>query len=157
ISDPSGANIILRFDARALRAEAVLREHSATLVTRILDDQRVMLRNVMTDALSVGRGPMATALDIAGRVAPGTNRRVGGLIGLTSHQEGYVRRATEDLLSGDPERMKHYLELTRRDRRFDRTVLRAIANETPLDRSTVTRIIGRLSDSYLQLRAETIA
>lgn len=153
----SGAQVVVRFDVRAPTAERWLREESSRLVTGILDDTRTMLRNVMTDALERGRGPMATALDLAGRVQPGSNRRSGGLIGLTSQQERAVASARAKLLSGGPALMREYLTLTRRDKRFDKTVLKAIREGKPVDPAKVSQITGRLADSYLKLRGETIA
>jgi uncharacterized protein YdbL (DUF1318 family) len=157
LPSPSGGRVLVRFDVRAPSAERWLREESARLITGILDDTRTMIRNVMTDALERGRGPMATALDLAGRVQPGSNRRSGGLIGLTSQQERAVASAREKLLSGDPKLMREYLTLKRRDRRFDKTVLKAIRKGRPVEASKVSQIAGRLSDGYLKLRGETIA
>ena len=53
--------------------------------------------------------------------------------------------------------MRDYLGLTRRDKRFDGTVLKAIREGRALDQETVSRITGRYSDRLLALRGETIA
>ena len=52
--------------------------------------------------------------------------------------------------------MREYLDLKRRDKRFDGTIEKAIREGRALDREMVTRITGRLADRYLQLRGETI-
>lgn len=155
--DPAGNRVVFRFGVRNLEAEEWLRTSSATMVTRVTEDGQIAIRRAMTEGLARGDNPRTVALDVVGRVNRVTGRREGGIIGLTSAQEGYVSRARANLLSGDPERMREYLTLTRRDKRFDATVKRAILEGRALTREEVTRIVGRLSDSYLKLRGETIA
>lgn len=156
LRDPSGARFVVRWDARNVRAETWLREHSSTLITRITDDQRAMVRQALVDGLAAGRNPKSVALDLVGRVgASGT--RQGGLIGLTAQQSTAVANARAGLLSGDPVAMRAYLKLGRRDHRFDGAVEKAIAAGKPVDAATVSRIVGRYSDRLLQLRGEVIA
>jgi hypothetical protein len=78
------------------------------------------------------------------------------VIGLTSRQVEFITRARENLLSGDPSLMKSYLDLKTRDKRFDRSVTKAIREGRAVDADLVQRMIGRLSDNNLRLRAETI-
>lgn len=155
--DPDGNRVVFRFGVRNIEAEEWLRSSSSALVMRITDDQVVGLRNSFAAGLARGDNPRTTALDVAGRINRATGRREGGIIGLTSPQAGYVDRARDNLLSGDPARMREYLTLSRRDKRHDRTVLKAIREGRALTREEVSKITGRLSDSYLKLRAETIA
>jgi hypothetical protein len=157
IRDAQGNRVVFRFNARNPRAERILTLHSGQLITRITDDMLLASRQAMTAGLEAGLNPRSVALDLVGRIDRTTGRRTGGILGLTSNQERYVTTARFDLLSGDPERLRHYLTLNRRDRRFDRTVLAAIRDGKALDQATVSRITGRLSDSYLQLRGETLA
>jgi|TARA_A100001391_G_scaffold205427_1_gene206157 hypothetical protein len=157
LRDPSGGNVVIRFDTRAPRAEAYLREHSAQLVTRIIDDQRQAILSVLETGLIEGRNPRSTALDIIGRTTRATNSRVGGVIGLSQPQAQAVDKARSALTSGDPAAMREYLNLTRRDRRFDATVRKAIAEGKALPADVVQRITGRYSDRLLALRGETIA
>lgn len=157
IRTPDTGRVIVRFDVRNPRAEAYLTEHSSALVTGILDDTRSMVRQVLTEGMIEGRNPRATALGVIGRVNRATGRREGGLLGLNSLQERAVAKARAALLSGDPEAMRGYLALKRRDKRFDKQVLAAIKAEKPLAQEAVDKVIGKLSDSYLKLRGETIA
>ena len=157
LRDPSGGNVVIRFDVRAPRAEAYLREHSAQLVTRIIDDQRQAIRSVLETGMIEGRNPRTTALDIIGRTSRATNSRTGGIIGLSGPQAQAVDKARSALTSGDPTAMREYLSLTRRDRRFDATVRKAIGEGKALPVDVVQRIMGRYSDRLLALRGETIA
>lgn len=155
--DPDGNRVVFRFGVRNLAGESWLRDHSSMLVTRIIDDQREAIRMALTEGLMQGRNPRSTALDVVGRISRSSNRREGGIIGLTSAQERYVATARADLLSGDADRLRHYLTLGRRDKRFDRTVMKALRDGTALDAETVSRITGRYSDRLLELRGEMLA
>ncbi len=125
------------------------------LVTAIVEDQREAVRVVLTASMEAGRGPRAAALDIVGRVNRATGRREGGILGLTSRQAEYVTNMRAELR--DPDRMAGYFTRTRRDRRFDGMVRRAMREGKPVAAADVDRISGRYSDRLLKLRGETIA
>ena len=154
---PDGNRVIWRFGVRNLPGETFLREHSSTLVTRIVADQREAIRQHLTTGLEQGRNPRSTALDVVGRVSRASNRREGGVIGLTAPQERFVASARAELLSGDPAIMRGYFERQRRDRRFDRTVRKAMNEGRPVDAATVEKVIGRYSDRLLELRGEMLS
>ncbi len=116
-----------------------------------------MIRNVILQGVTEGQGADKIARDLVGRLNRATGRREGGMIGLTSQQAGYVTKARQQLLSGDPAQILAYLERGRRDKRFDRAVLKAIRDGKPLAKVDVDRISGRYADRLLQLRGETIA
>jgi len=156
---PDGTRVLFQFGVRNLEAERLIREQSSTLVKNITEDQRQALRSAFETGLAAGKNPTATALDVVGRVNRVTGRREGGTIGLNSRQVDFIygeNGAQGNLLSGDPERMRRYLDLKTRDKRFDRSVLLAIKEGRPVDPDMVTKIIGRLNDKNLQLRGETI-
>lgn len=154
--DPNGSRVVFRFGMRNSEAENWLRSHSATLVTRIVDDQREAIRTAFGEGLSQGQNPRVSALNVIGRVSRASNRREGGVIGLTAVQERYVAKARQELSSGDPVAMANYLTRGRRDKRFDRTVAKAIREEKPLPPEVVARITGRYADGLLALRGEMI-
>ncbi|MER8925787.1 head morphogenesis protein [Mesorhizobium sp. M0859] len=156
LRDPSGFQVVLRWDARNFAAETWLREHSAQLVTNIVADQQIAIRAALSEGLARGANPTRTALEVVGRVNRVTGSREGGVIGLTTAQGEYVARARLELLSGEPDQLKRYLERTRRDKRFDRSITAAIRNGKPIPNAFVDRIAGRYSDSLLKLRADTI-
>lgn len=149
----AGTRAVFRFDVRNPRAEKWLADQSSSLVTRIQEDTRVNVRNLLTRGMIDGTNPRTTALDIIGRFNNATGKREGGIIGLTQQQELWVANARRDLVNLDP----RYLTRLRRDARFDSTVENAIATDTPLAQETIDKLISRYKDSLLQLRGETVA
>jgi hypothetical protein len=156
LTDPQGSRFVIRWDARNTRAEAWLRNHSATLITRITDEQRAAIRSVLEKAMIEGRNPRATALDIIGRVNRATGRRSGGIVGLSGPQVATVDKVLQALLSGDVEGMRAYLKAVRRDKRFDATVMKAIEQGAVVPRDLASRIVGRYADRLLAFRGEVI-
>lgn len=157
LRDPRGGEFVVRWDARNLRAEAWIRNHSSTLITRTTDDMRAAIRAVLEQGMIDGRNPRSTALNIIGRINRATGRREGGIVGLSSQQSRFVSNALAELSSNNPEVMANYFTRVRRDRRFDETVRRAMNQGRDVPAEMRSRIIGRYSDRLLQLRGETIA
>jgi hypothetical protein len=153
----SSPRLVVNFNTRALEAEQQIRTLATKITGELSAETIAAIRQSLETGLAAGRNPRSTALDIVGRIDPATGRRKGGIIGLNRLQERYVSRARANLLSGDPDSMAEYLTLKRRDKRLDAAVNRAIARGTRLPASFVDKAIGRLSDSYLLLRGETIA
>lgn len=152
VNTPDGKGVF-RFNVRDPRAETWLRNKSASLVTSITEDMRQSVRTAMDGGMLSGRGPKNVALDIVGRYDRVEGRRVGGIIGLTTQQEGWVastRRQLETLDAG-------YFTKDLRDRRFDPIVRKAIDNGRRLSREDIDKIVGRYADRTLRYRGETIA
>ena len=156
-SRPRGVSVEVRFNPGNPRAAAWLSQHSSTLVREIIDDQRVAVREALQAGMAAGRHPKTVALDVVGRMDRVAKQRTGGVIGLTSGQAQWVENARAELASGDPARMRAYLERRLRDRRFDRTVMKAIREGKPVSPLDVTKIVSRYSDRMLEYRAKTIA
>ncbi|WGM31496.1 phage minor head protein [Brevundimonas sp. NIBR11] len=152
-----GTALQVRFDGRAYAAEAWLRQHSSELISRTTTDMRAAARASLTDNLARGRNPRQAALDIVGRLNRVTGKREGGVLGLSAPQEAYVRSAREELASADPAALRHYLTRTRRDRRFDRTVTKAIREGVAPPKEIAARALTAYERRLLQLRGETIA
>lgn len=150
---PQGARIVQSFGGRNERAERIARDLGSRLVTEVIDDTRTLIAQTIRGGLEAGANPRKTALDIAGRMTP--NGRKGGLVGLHSQQAGYVQSVRGEL--ADPERMARYFNRTRRDKRFDSAVRRAMNEGRALSQADIDRIAGRYSERLLKLRAETIA
>lgn len=154
--DPEGVALILRFNDRNPRAEAWLRDRSSTLITRIGEEQRAVIRDALTAGLERGDNPRTVALDVVGRLDRATGRRVGGVIGLTPQQEAFARNAQTELASGDPALMRNYLTRELRDRRFDRTIAKAIRDEAPVPAETIQKALIQYRNRLLKFRGDMI-
>lgn len=166
----------LDFDINNPRAEKWIRNHSSSLITLINNEQREAIQDVLEASLQVGRNPRSTALDIVGRINRATKRREGGIVGLNVPQANAVISMRHDLNSNlgvgvrriDPvtgKPVKSFWigrdgdlksEFTRRDRRFDSVIKKAIDSDKPLSQTDIDRITGRYSDRLLKLRGDTI-
>lgn len=172
---PGGGQIMFRFDMTNPRAESRIRTEAAARVVGYVDEQIETARRVIADGFARGQGPQDIATDIAGRVNPISGRREGGIVGLSEPQVGYVESMRARLLSGDPDEMIKVLGrfdrdgkwvegtgMTLRDRRFDRSIMKAIRDvaagkANPLTRERVDEMTAKYSDRLLARRAEDIA
>lgn len=152
-----GAQVRHRFDARNPRAETFLRAQSSRLIVEITEATRESVRAAMTAAAQTGTAPRTLALDIVGRINRATGRREGGIVGLTTQQAQWADNALAEITSGDPARMRAYLNRSARDRRFDRVVARAIREGRPVAAEDARKIVSRYRDGLLRYRGETIA
>lgn len=152
IRTPTGS-VIFRFDMRSPAVERELREHSSELITRITEETRQVVRTSLERGMIAGRNPRNTALDIVGRVDPVTKKRIGGVIGLTPHQEMWVANARRYLESGDAA----YFNLTLRDKRFDSTVERYFREGKPVPADMLEKAIVSYKNRALKYRADVIS
>lgn len=146
-------NLRTIFNIRSTAAETWLAKRSSELVTLITETQKEAIREALADAVKRGRGPRQTALDIVGKINRKTGKREGGIVGLNAPQTQYVINARTELQELD----LHYFTRSRRDRRFDATVMRSITEEKPLSSADIDRIVSRYSDRLLQSRGVSIA
>lgn len=154
LKDPySGDAFVLGFDGRAVRAERWIRDRSSELIVDVIEDQKAMARSVIRAAMEQGEHPRTTALDLVGRMNNATGKREGGFIGLHSVSAGAVKNAEKELRALDA----NYFTRERRDKRFDGTVRKAIADGKELSEADVQRIVQRYRDRLKKLRGDTIA
>lgn len=144
-------------DVNAAGAQAWLSEHIAALKAQMALDQVDGIMVTVSSGLQAGRSPRQIALDLAGRVSKQTGRRTGGSVGLPGNFAQYVADARTQLRSGDPEQLRKYLTRTRRDKRFDSMVKRALKTGSPVASADADRIAGRYADRLLQTHAQMIA
>lgn len=152
IRTPTGM-LMFRFDMRNPRVEEDLRQTSSALITRLTDEARDNVREILQQGMIAGKNPRRTALDIVGRIDPVTKKRMGGVIGLTNNQTRWVENTDRYLRSLDPK----YLNLKLRDKRFDSIVKKAITSGKELSDTDVERIVTAFKNRALRFRAETIA
>lgn len=150
----SGLRAVFHFNVRNVQAETWLREYSGTLIKDIMDDQRTMIRNAMETGMKRGANPRTTALELVGRVSRATGHREGGMIGLTDSQAQWVQNYADELASDDPLKA---LARELRDKRFDKTVIRAQREGRALTTSEIEPMVNAYRTRALRLRAESIA
>lgn len=155
--DPDGMRVLFQFGARNLDAEFALRTLSSSMVTAITEESRAALRIALEAGLSAGRNPTETALDVVGRINPVSGKREGGMIGLTTRQVQTIEKARAGFASGDKAAMQSYMTLKTRDKRFDRTVAKAIREGTTLPPEKQAEIIRNLNNKNLKRRGDLIA
>lgn len=157
LRDPSGNRVVFSWGVRNLPAEQAMRDHAARLVTGIVTEARDGIAAVLVDNLSRGQSPYDAGRLIAGRVNRATGRREGGLIGLSRPQMETVGRIQRAMREGDPEYMRQYLTFANRDKRLDRTVLKAIREGRALAPEEAERVARLYSNIALRKRGEAIA
>lgn len=156
VEDFNGNQIRMRFSARHPIAEDWLREHSATMLAEVVDDTKQAMRQTMARGLEQGKNPRSIVPEVVGRINAATGAREGGVLGLTAAQEGYVANAEAQLSSGDASAMRDYLTREKRDRRFDRSVAKAIREGKPVPSDIMDRALTSYRNRLLALRATTI-
>ena len=153
---PDGNKAIIRWDMANPVAETWVRNQSSELITRISNQTVEGVRAAIGNGYAAGKGPQSIALDIVGRIGA-TGVRSGGLVGLTVPQVNHVDSMRARLRSGDPKQLRAVLRMTKRDRRFDGIINRAVKDGTRITSAQVTRMTQRYSDRLLKLRGDTIA
>lgn len=151
IRTPTGS-VIFRFDMRNPAIEAELRQYSSEFISRITEETREVVRVSLERGQIAGRNPRNTALDIVGRIDPVTKQRIGGVIGLTPHQEGWVANTRRYLLTAD----QQYFNLSLRDKRFDKTIRRYMDEGKPVPAETLEKAMVSYKNRALKYRAEVI-
>lgn len=151
------ATFQLLFNVRNPRAEEWIRTRSSTLIQEIVEDQRIAIRNALEAGLAAGENPRTTALDLVGRINPRTKQREGGVIGLHSRQEEWLRNYRADLASSEPAALRRLLERGLRDKRFDATVLKAIRDGTGIPPELQVKMATQYANKALKYRADVIA
>jgi hypothetical protein len=152
IQTPTGP-VVFRWNMRNTAVEDELRNRSSAMVTRLTEEARDNVRAVLQRGVAAGDNPLATALNIVGRIDPVTKERVGGVIGLTTQQERWVANAKNYLQTADTQ----YFNLELRDRRFDSIVKKAFDSGTTLPDTTIDKLLTAYKNKALKFRADTIA
>ena len=136
---------LISFDATNYRAVAAMQQNKLNLIRGITADQQQVIRQVLTDGALNRRAPKPIAQTLQDS------------IGLTPAQEQQVANYRAQLESGDSSDLAAALQRELRDGRYDAAVRRAMAGTEPLSQDRIDTMVSRYRDSYVQLRAETIA
>jgi uncharacterized protein with gpF-like domain len=134
-------SLVFTFDARNPRVDRYIREYREQRVRELTEEQGDAVRDTVFQAALTGASPDEIA------------RQVRQSIGLTTSQAAQVRNYRAQLEGLDPRAMQRSL----RDKRFDRTVSRAISTGTPLSPEQVDKMVDAYHRRYLAYRAMTIA
>ena len=153
---PDSSQAVVRFNVTNPRAERWLASVSSDKITRITQDTIAAARVTINAGYAQGLHPNRIALDLVGRIGA-NGRRTGGVIGLSEPQATYIANMRARLASGNPTEMRKVLNMTRRDRRLDGVIRRAIEAGKPVTGADIDRLAGRYKDRLLALRGETIA
>lgn len=157
LRDPNGNQVHFSWGVRNLPAEQAMRDHAARLVMGIVTEARDGIAAVLTENLARGQSPYDAGRQIAGRVNRVTGRREGGLIGLSRPQMETVARIQRAMREGDTAYMREYLSFANRDKRLDRTVLKAIREGRALAPEEAERVTRLYANRALKYRADTIS
>jgi hypothetical protein len=148
----NGQKAVVRFDTLSPRSEAYLREYGGAFISGLDDDAKKVIANTVGDGYAFGRRNKEIALDIAGRIGP-NGRRSGGMIGLNSVQTEWVKNM-RTYLQQDPIKA---ISMTKRDKRFDKVIIKSAKDGKPLTKAQIDKIINRYTDNLVMSRALTIA
>lgn len=135
------------------RAEQWLLEQSSRLIVEVVEQQRTLVRSVISESLGRGRNPRDVAIQVTGRLNRKTRKREGGIVGLWSGQERWIENAQAELDNGQ---FAEYLSRRLRDRRFDRTVIKHMKAKTPIPLETRKKMILAYRARALKYRGEVI-
>lgn len=152
-----GQRIKLSFNPGSRRAMEAVESLHTNLIREVRESTRTAIKDHIRTGLEFGKNPRATAREIRGVYDYAQRRYRGGVIGLTEKQEGWVTNAERQLRSGDRREMRKYLSRKLRDRRHDRTILKAINEGTPLPEGTIRKATLSYRRRTIKYRAETIA
>lgn len=157
---PRGIQGAFSFNGRHARAEQIIAETGARLVTEIGNPGTEAIRSLILQAQQEGIGAQKTARRLAGTVNPRTGIREGGIMGLDGPRAERSARVREIL--SDPERIGEYFRgnkprFTSTDRRFDAQVRKAIKEGRALDKMAVEKIAKLHDARLLKARGQAIA
>jgi hypothetical protein len=139
LSERTGIPVAL--DATNPRALRQLERMRLQIVGELRREQRDLVVDLVTDAVARGKHPVTAA------------RTVRDALGLTKSQRQHVRNYRRYLETLDGRALERQL----RDRRFDKTVARAIKSGTALTPKQISRMVARYEQRYIRRRATVVA
>lgn len=143
----------VRWNTGNPEAVRVLNEWLGDKITRTTSDTLTATRSALSEGLAAGKGPRDIALEVVGRIDASGNR-TGGILGLNSQQQQYVRNMERYLREGD---LQKVLRMSKRDKRFDASIRKLIREGKQPTEAQIKKWVQRYSDRLLKLRGDTIA
>ena len=123
----------------------------------ITEEGQRAVQNHIREGIRDGRNPRDVARDLRGRWDEKARAFRGGILGLTDSQRETVTRAEAQLRSGDPKELRKFMGRKLRDKRFDRTILKAIEEGTPIPEDKIRKMADGYRRKFTAFRAETVA
>ncbi len=136
---------VIRFNQQNPRAVRWAERSKYRLRGEISEEQREVIRRVVSDGVQAGRNPREVARDIRSS------------IGLTDSQAKHVANYRRALESGDSTSLLSSLNRELRDGRFDRAVHAAVRDEKALPPERIDRMVDAYRRNWVNYRAEVIA
>lgn len=146
-------SVAFRYDMTAASAVEWLQTRSSELIVEIVEDQRQLIRDHLAAGTEAGINPRTQAQGLIGQVNRATGGRQGGVIGLTSQQAGWMRRAAVEVEGLN----SNYLTRELRDTRFDAAFKKARESGEAIPAKTKSAMLRALEENTLVYRSETIA
>jgi SPP1 gp7 family putative phage head morphogenesis protein len=142
---PSKISVEMSFNLMNPKTVEFLNNYSFNLIRQVSQDTRDAVKQVVTRAFQEGGHPFQQA------------REIKQFIGLTTTQEQAVTNYRNALTSGGASDLKDALSRALRDGRYDKTLLRAISNQTAIPADRVDAMVQRYRERFLQYRARNVA
>lgn len=120
---------------------AQIRDYKLGLIKSLSNTTKEAMRQSLTSDLMEGRNPLVTARDFK------------NMIGLTPFQEKAVRNYRKYLETLDPQALQRAL----RDKRYDRTIINAIASGKGIPADKIDKMVNRYRERYIKYRSQVIA
>lgn len=144
------------YDPRLPAVDGAVNRIASEIVQDVQQAQVDAVAVVLDAGRAQGRTSREIALDIVGRKQVG-GRRQGGAIGIGGGDALALTNARAQLAGANPAELRQYLRRVLRDRRFDRSVEKAIKTGKPVPQSTVDKMITQYSNRLLRHRAAVLA
>lgn len=131
----------VQFDDAQANALNIMRNRALQVTSQFTHKQEEAVREVLLDGIRRGVNPRQQAVALRAS------------IGLTASQVKAVNNFRDMLEAGSKEVLTRKL----RDKRFDRTINRAIREDKRIERARIDRMVTRYRERYVKYRAGVIA
>ena len=142
---PENVGVNIGFNVMNPKSVEFLHNYTFDLIQQVSQDTRDSVQDVVTRAFQEGGHPFEQA------------RKIKQFIGLTTTQEQAISNYRSALESGGTSDLQNALGRALRDGRYDKSLLKAIQNQTSLPQDKIDSMVERYRQKMLQYRARNIA